>query len=75
MRLFQSRSMPMNCYLKIDSVMEYIIPAGNNRKEEKPLKEERSFPQLPEHVTDMNFLNQFTGGNMEKTTEVHRYVS
>jgi len=30
--------------LKIDSVMEYIIPAGNNRKEEKTAEGRTVFP-------------------------------
>lgn len=51
--------------LKMDQVMGNNIPV-NSREEEKPVKEERSFPPLPEVVTDMTFLKTFTGGNMEK---------
>lgn len=53
--------------LKMDTVMGNTQPVGNNSKPDVPAKkEERSFPPLPEHVTDMQFLRQFTGGNMEK---------
>ena len=53
--------------LKMDSVMGNNAPAGNRKTEEAPpAKEERAFPPLPAHVTDMTFLKGFTGGNMEK---------
>ena len=35
-------------------------------REEPPAKKERVMRQLPEHVTDMNFLKTFTSGNPEK---------
>jgi HPt (histidine-containing phosphotransfer) domain-containing protein len=51
----------------MDSVMGNNAPAGNKKTEEAPAaKEERAFPPLPAHVTDMTFLKGFTGGNMEK---------
>ncbi len=56
--------------LKMDTVMGNIAPVSSNAPQEKK-KEERAFPALPEHVTDMNFLKQFTGGNPEK---VQKYV-
>jgi signal transduction histidine kinase/CheY-like chemotaxis protein len=50
--------------LKMDAVMGNNKPVGNKpRLEEKPKVE---LPPLPEIVTDMQFLQQFTGGNPEK---------
>lgn len=51
--------------LKMDAVMGNIKPVGNRpRVDEKP--KEEALPPLPEIVTDMQFLQQFTGGNPEK---------
>lgn len=51
--------------LKMDSVMGNNKPIGCNKpKADEKLKEE--LPPLPEIVTDMHFLQQFTGGNPEK---------
>ena len=47
------------------------VPQANNKNEMPAAKEARFFPPLPERVTDMNFLKQFSGGNPEK---VQKYV-
>jgi HPt (histidine-containing phosphotransfer) domain-containing protein len=53
--------------LKMDAVMGNSPAVGKNKKEhEPPAKKQRTFPPLPEQVTDMQFLKQFTGGNLEK---------
>ncbi len=61
--------------MKMDMVMAHHEPVPQDKKEEKPtvveqpkapVKEERQFPALPDTVTDMRFLDQFTGGNNEK---------
>lgn len=49
--------------LKMDSVMGNNMPVSNSKEEQKA---EFVFPVLPEQVTDMNFLKQFTGGNPDK---------
>jgi len=58
--------------LKMDGVLHNnTAVTGNVKQEEKKAKEEKGFPPLPEHVTDMSFLKQFTGGNPDK---VQKYV-
>ncbi len=55
--------------LKMDSVMNVAAPAEKPQQKAPPpppAREERKFAPLPEHVTDMTFLNGFTGGNPEK---------
>jgi CheY-like chemotaxis protein len=51
--------------LKMDAVMGNQKPVGNKPRIEEKRKEE-SLPPLPDIVTDMQFLQQFTGGNPEK---------
>lgn len=51
--------------LKMDAAMGNAQPVNMNKKEEEKPKEE-PLPPLPEHVTDMQFLKQFTGGNKDK---------
>ena len=51
--------------LKMDTVIG-DTPTVNENKKEEPMKIERTFAPLPEYVTDMQFLKQFTGGNPEK---------
>ncbi len=50
--------------LKMDTVIGNTPPVNN--KKEETMKIERNFPPLPEYVTDMQFLKQFTAGNSEK---------
>jgi signal transduction histidine kinase/CheY-like chemotaxis protein len=57
--------------LKIDSVLGDDAGQQADNKETPEAKAERAFPALPDHVTDMNFLRQFSGGNMEK---IQKYV-
>ncbi len=57
--------------LKMDSVLGNNSAPNNNKQEEKSTKPERTFAPLPAHVTDMNFLKQFTGGNPDK---VQKYI-
>lgn len=54
--------------LKMDAVMGTNTPVGQHTPVTESAPE---FPELPAQVTDMNFLKQFTGGNMEKQ---HKYV-
>jgi signal transduction histidine kinase/DNA-binding response OmpR family regulator len=51
--------------LKMDGVMSTVKPEVA-KKEPEPAKKERTFAALPDKVTDMSFLKQFTGGNPEK---------
>jgi len=57
---------PDELLLKMDAVMGINAPVGRNKTAEEPAKKDRAFPPLPEYVTDMQFLKQFTGGNPEK---------
>ena len=64
--------------LKMDTVMdiapENVAPKNGDQPVPEPEKQPepvaavkpKAPPQLPEHVTDMNFLRTFTGGNPEK---------
>jgi signal transduction histidine kinase/DNA-binding response OmpR family regulator len=52
--------------LKMDSVTGYRQPVSSNEREEKKTEEESSLRPLPEFVTDMNFLRQFTKGDTAK---------
>ncbi len=51
--------------LKLDAVMADRKPL-DIKEEPKPARNERIFPALPDKVTDMQFLRQFTNGNPEK---------
>jgi signal transduction histidine kinase/CheY-like chemotaxis protein/HPt (histidine-containing phosphotransfer) domain-containing protein len=51
--------------LKIGAVLENKT-INEDREEAKPQKKEPVLPPLPEKITDMQFLRQFTGGNTEK---------
>jgi len=58
--------------LKMDAVVGTAPPVSSVKKEEPapvhvaPKKEERVFPPMPDRVTDMQFLKQFTGGKEDK---------
>ncbi len=51
--------------LKMDAVIGGHCYVSANKQTEATTTE-RTFAPLPEHVTDMKFLQQFTGGNTEK---------
>jgi HPt (histidine-containing phosphotransfer) domain-containing protein len=55
---------------KMDAVMGTAAPVGNKKKEVKP-QPAAALPPLPDKVTDMQFLKQFTGGKPEK---MHKYI-
>ena len=57
--------------LKMDSVMGNNEPVDNAKKEVQKPAEEEKLPPLPEHVTDMQFLKQFAGGN---TVKMQKYI-
>lgn len=56
--------------LKIAAALENR-PAGEQMQNIEKSKPHPQLPALPEKVTDMQFLRQFTGGNMEK---MNKYV-
>jgi signal transduction histidine kinase/CheY-like chemotaxis protein/HPt (histidine-containing phosphotransfer) domain-containing protein/Tfp pilus assembly protein PilF len=51
--------------LKIGSVLENKT-LNEDKEDIKPQKKESVLPPLPEKITDMQFLRQFTSGNTEK---------
>jgi signal transduction histidine kinase/CheY-like chemotaxis protein/HPt (histidine-containing phosphotransfer) domain-containing protein len=53
---------------KMDAVMGNKAPVGNKKKEVKA-EPEVALPPLPDKVTDMQFLKQFTGGKPEKMSK------
>jgi signal transduction histidine kinase/CheY-like chemotaxis protein/HPt (histidine-containing phosphotransfer) domain-containing protein len=55
---------PNELLLKMNEVTSGATPVTESRPDAH--KKERGFPPLPDRVTDMQFLKQFTGGNPEK---------
>jgi signal transduction histidine kinase/DNA-binding response OmpR family regulator len=57
--------------LKMSSVLEGKNPTQHEKKPAGQELAEQTLPPLPERVTDMQFLKQFTGGKEDK---MHKYV-
>lgn len=55
--------------LKMAQVIEGRNLAGEQEQKPAEQKAEPSLPPLPEHVTEMQFLKQFTGGSREKMSK------
>jgi len=57
--------------LKMASVLEGKNLAGNSRREEPKKEAEPTLPPLPDKIIDTKFLQQFTGGSVEK---MNKYI-
>ena len=57
--------------LKMSSVLTGQNPTHEENKPAGKERQEQAFPPLPDKVTDMQFLKQFTGGKEDK---MHKYV-